>query len=1464
MNTSGATRIVSGAPAGTNSALPRGGRAQLANLAFGSINRREDTALTTSGMDPGRHLAFVTSDALDLDLSDETQRRFGDYELLELVGEGGMGVVYRARQISLDREVAVKLLSAGPWASRDFVERFQREAQNAARMQHPNIVPIHEVGTIEGLHFFSMRLIRGTSLAADVKRAGRLRALQSAQILRVVAEAVDYAHRLGVLHLDLKPANVLMDENGEPHVADFGLARRLDQHHAADNTEVSGTPSYMAPEQATARAQKITPKTDIWGLGAVLYELVTGVPPFLADSAQSTLQLVVEGNLRNPREIAADLPRDLEAIILKCMARESSERYASARDLADDLGRFIDNRPVRARPLNRAQRTWRWARRQPYVAAFALLFAVSLLAGIIGVSTQWRRAERSVDLAQRTLWDLRDAASQRQIIDGEAYRALDGALANVREMESHGAAPERAALERLRIGTVLANAPRLIDAIALGKDIDQFEFAPNGKAVAALTGSVIHLIDVQTGEERWSVDATKFSSSATPGRKGPSVFLRISRDGTRMIANHPTNPDPELSWETGILIDVASGQGVEPPRDFTDLLACIYSSDARFALLVDKQQRMQLWQVSPWAPSGDLVKVRNGPRAEGDSSSLDDVLVSDDGKVIIGSYDRLHILRTLDPQSLSPKLTLNLTKEQGRLARWMLSHDGRSLAVSTMNGKLLIWNTGDGQVRWLQSAAVGPAGEIPFQNAVVTRLQFSDDDRRLLAVSYHPNDLRVFDTRTGELVTAPISLGEITPNMANFGNGGRSIWLRSSLANVRIWDLPETNAWQLPPTLAAPSFPGEQTRFAMSADPMSRMMAMADNGMAKLFRSPAPPMGDRMSAPLVTETLRVPNDLLVGVAGNRVEVFHATTQAAKGVSIQLSQPPTFADLTPDGETLVAIAGRALSAWDWRTGAPRWPEFILENSPAHVSVAANAPVIAVSTGHSGADDAVEIIQVIDLRSGKARGAPIPFHWLQRPPRLSPDGRFLITAVDSDAPELKPSVLLVIDTLDPDHPLTLSPPAKDGAPINDARFADDGSIWATTSGSEDVLWHWNAKGEVLLSKRLPNLRNHFSGVLLPLSEGRGVIVLAAAAHNTPLLVLADGTARALPGPAAQDILNVAELSADGKLLALATRNSVLLVDVANGQRLLPELKLALAPNDSVRQLAFSSAEALVGRTIFGHWFHWQVRADLRPVAEIERDLQLRHFERTVDPAAPLSSEERSRLRADDPGPAQVANGAVEITPAAIPAPMSADLRYVALDLSPIANVDTRLVTKGWPPGLPTLPRGPQRYEGVDFHLGSGVQLAGGSQNNNFVSAFALQSKVLSVEPQAVSAIYVLAFQFDSAAGEVAHVDLHYADGGERALPILEGRDLISQADVPDEPSMAARRHIGWQGIWAENFNTTAGFNSGEATVFWSYVVHLENPEPQRPVSGISFGAKPESPGLLVLALTLERADAARTAQ
>lgn len=192
----------------------------LAELAFGSLSQ-------ASAFSQGRHLALLSTETLELDLNDPAQRQFGDYELLELLDEGGMGVVYRARQISLDREVAVKLLSAGPWASHDFIVRFKREAQNAARMQHPNIVTVYEIGSLDGLNFFSMQLVEGHSLSALLKHGEHLTPKAAAGLLRTVAEAVGYAHSLGVLHLDLKPGNVLIDPAGVPHVADFGLARQL-------------------------------------------------------------------------------------------------------------------------------------------------------------------------------------------------------------------------------------------------------------------------------------------------------------------------------------------------------------------------------------------------------------------------------------------------------------------------------------------------------------------------------------------------------------------------------------------------------------------------------------------------------------------------------------------------------------------------------------------------------------------------------------------------------------------------------------------------------------------------------------------------------------------------------------------------------------------------------------------------------------------------------------------------------------------------------------------------------------------------------------------------------------------------------------------------------------------------------------------------------------------------------------
>jgi len=321
---------------------------------------------------------------LSIDLNDASQRRFGDYELVEKIGQGGMGVVYRARQHTLDRDVALKLLAAGPTASEGFVERFRSEARSAARMQHPNIVEVYEFGHRDGINFFSMRLIDGETLARRISGSGAMKPREAAMLMRTLAEAIDYAHRLGVLHLDLKPANVLLTRDGTPLVADFGLARRIDAGHEGEY-EISGTPSYMSPEQAQPHAGPPGPPADIYGLGAILYECLLARPPFDGGTVSGTLERVITEQVTHPRSINRKIPADLAAICLKCLAKEPAQRYPSARALADDLGRFLENRPVIARKLGVVKRFLRWARREPWKAtAFTASLCLALLmAGVV-------------------------------------------------------------------------------------------------------------------------------------------------------------------------------------------------------------------------------------------------------------------------------------------------------------------------------------------------------------------------------------------------------------------------------------------------------------------------------------------------------------------------------------------------------------------------------------------------------------------------------------------------------------------------------------------------------------------------------------------------------------------------------------------------------------------------------------------------------------------------------------------------------------------------------------------------------------------------------------------------------------------------------------------------------------------------------------------------------------------------
>ena len=313
------------------------------------------------------------------DLSQPAGRVFGNYELLEEIGRGGMGVVFKARQRTLDRVVALKITLAGSQSTAAEIKRFHTEAKAAATLQHPNVVAIHEVGEHEGVHYFSMDYIDGSSLAQVISRTP-LPAGRAARYVKIIAEAIHYAHQRGILHRDLKPHNVIINSKDEPCVTDFGLARQFEvDSDLTISGAVLGTPSYMPPEQAEGRGKEIGPLSDVYSLGAILYDGLTGRPPFRADTPLDTLRQVIESEPAPPRLLNRKVPRDLETICLKCLAKAPSQRYASAQELADDLGRFIKREPIHARPVGWLGRGWRWSRRNPVVAAFCGAMAFLLL-----------------------------------------------------------------------------------------------------------------------------------------------------------------------------------------------------------------------------------------------------------------------------------------------------------------------------------------------------------------------------------------------------------------------------------------------------------------------------------------------------------------------------------------------------------------------------------------------------------------------------------------------------------------------------------------------------------------------------------------------------------------------------------------------------------------------------------------------------------------------------------------------------------------------------------------------------------------------------------------------------------------------------------------------------------------------------------------------------------------------------
>jgi WD40 repeat protein len=1393
----------------------------IADLAFGSmsvdITRVE-----------GRHLAMLSADALELDLDDPAQRQFGDYELLELIGEGGMGVVYRAHQASLDRDVAVKLLAAGPWASRSFIERFRKEAQNAARMQHPNIVAIYEVGSNDELHFFSMRLIRGGSLADLLKREGKLPALRAAQLLRTVAEAVDYAHRLGVLHLDLKPANVLLDENGAPHVADFGLARRLEQGLATDNNEVSGTPSYMAPEQCVAGAQKITPATDIWGLGAILYELATGRPPYLGRSPQETLQLVVDGKLVCPGNYTKNLPADFKAIIQKSMSYAVADRYATARDLADDLARFENGYMVKARPLNTLQRSARWARREPKVVVSTLLALLALLVGLVAATVQWRRAETQRHVAQEQtllaqknestanvrLWESRRATALRLQRDGKAFEALPALIDNIEEQEKAGTLTT---VERRAVGMILHQGVTLIDRmiIADGSPLAT-ALSPDGSLLAVgLNDISVRWYDTATLTERGRIDLLdQPTSDGTP--RAPRLLRFVDNHRLRVTLDWYDYITSPAERDT-ILVDLDHARAVAPPPAFADFTDADYSANGRYAMLFDRHGNGQFWQVEPWRPLSSREHFNAVQNAV-------PWIVADDGQTAIRFRTNFTGSAVVDIQK--PRLARNVEAlSDKRLAAWQASHDGTHVAVGDSDGHVHLIDVKTATARTLPVSS----------GSMVTWLAFSEDDT-WCAVARQDGDAFAFDVATGNMLHAGSLHHDFELRHVQISHRN-NLLIASGAGDVALWRMPEQSTSggvnEAMRITANPTHSARAGMFWADAALSVGLLATADmDGEVRLWRLPRDTFGGDRATTIFPDRLSFNGTHLIDAVYNRIRVATVDGRATTEW-FTLPQPPDLAELVDAGRMLVAVSGRALYAFDVTSMQPRYAPVELPGTPNNVALRLDGTLAVLAFGHNRASGFSLRLLAYEPATGRQQAGEAIVHGPIRNMQFSPDGkRLLVVGPLNGATEVFDSATLQRVGVYQHNP---------EQPVIAASFlpgADE--LWLLNTGLDESetengrLMRWQPRSDRILETRV------LSG-----AKPIGVRTL----EGKPLLFTREnfvldrgGNERAGPVLGGGEVTNTIAQTRDGQLLAHAVGRNVQLYDTATFTAIGPPLPMNWPFQDAVLRMDFDDRGerllALTGKSKKS--FVWNVPMDTRAIEALRREATLlAPAQRAGRVLRMPDTAEHAYLRERDSGawppagarpvlePARRVDGAIVPRRSDLASALQLDLTsFYTLTPFTVRNQADMALT-----GTDVLPMGIATLDGIDYDIRGGIEL----RVRTLVGAIATRAGDLPnaaigvrVPPVSIAALHVLMLATlavpEPQEREYARIRLHYRGGGEAVLPIRTQRD-VSGMTGHDQPTP-----VGWsnEGLDAVGVLPIQTFASPR----------LANPHPERIVESLDL--------------------------